>query len=213
MKLHGFTMSPFVARVRIALELKGCEYEMVAPLDGRPSSEAFRKLNPVGKIPLLETADGIFVAESETIIDYLDDVVSEPALLPSDPATRVKARSAVRVLESYAVPALFRLFVQLELQKRDAGIVEAEWRALERGLALLVNFIGQEGMAAGDQVSKADCILVPTFTLVRIIADILAKPDPIAAHPILADYEARALAHPVIGAVMAQTRAALAEVA
>lgn len=213
MKLYGLAMSPFVARVRIALELKGCSYDMISPPGGCPGSEEFRTLNPIGKIPVLETRDGLLIAESESIVDYLDDLIPDPPLLPLNVALRIQVRNAVRVVEAYAVPALLRLFPQLEPRVRLEATVDAEWMRLTEGVEFLVPFVRGQGTAAGGTPTKADCILVPTFMLVRIIADVLDKPDPIDAHPLLIDYEAKALAHPVIGKVMAQTRAALAEVA
>ena len=71
-------------RVRIALYAKGVAPEFTAPPDGA-GSEAYRKITPLGKVPSLVCDDGVVIAESAVINEYLDEQFPDPALLPAPP--------------------------------------------------------------------------------------------------------------------------------
>lgn len=62
LKLYGTPLSTCVKRVRLALEEKGIEYEIV-PVDlskGEHKTESYLEKQPFGKIPVLED-DGFFI--------------------------------------------------------------------------------------------------------------------------------------------------------
>jgi len=88
MKLHGVPQSPFVQKVRVALEEKGlaCSLEPPAP-----------QLHPLGKMPVLVDG-GVVVPDSSVICAYLERTHPIPALYPSDPAELARAL----FLEEYA---------------------------------------------------------------------------------------------------------------
>ena len=81
MKLFGGFGSPFTRRVGITLRLYKLEHEHVV-LRGSIPDELMRleKLNPLGRVPALETDDGRALADSATILDYLDQLVGPPLL-------------------------------------------------------------------------------------------------------------------------------------
>ena len=81
---------PYCARVRIVLDEKGVSYEaVVVDLADRPAW--LFELNPVGKVPVLESADWA-LPESAVINEYLEERYPEPPLLPVDPVERAAAR-------------------------------------------------------------------------------------------------------------------------
>ncbi|MGN6798751.1 MAG: glutathione S-transferase family protein [Gaiellaceae bacterium] len=87
MNLVDAARCPYCARVRIALAEKGIEHEVTqVDLSDRP--QWLRDLNPPhGRVPVL---DGL--PESGVIMELLEELYPEPALLPSDPAARARAR-------------------------------------------------------------------------------------------------------------------------
>jgi glutathione S-transferase len=90
MKLVDAARCPYCARVRIALAEKGIAHDVTqVDLSNRP--QWLRELNPPhGRVPVL---DGL--PESEVIMELLEELQPEPALLPKDPADRAHARLQV----------------------------------------------------------------------------------------------------------------------
>lgn len=82
-KLHGVNASPFVRKVRVALIEKGIDYELVPVMPMGVSAE-FRKISPLGKIPVFEADDGFTLPDSSCIIPYLERIHPHPSLFPQD---------------------------------------------------------------------------------------------------------------------------------
>ena len=87
--LFDYFRSSASYRVRIALNLKGVDYDRVPVnlLEGGQKAPDYRARNPQGFVPMLEI-DGQRLTQSLAIIDYLDATRPEPPLLPADPADR-----------------------------------------------------------------------------------------------------------------------------
>lgn len=90
MKVHGVHGSPFVRKVLVTLELKGIAYEMVAQMPFSGDQE-YLKINPLGKIPTLVDGD-LTLGDSKIICQYLEDVHPDPALYPTTPADKARAK-------------------------------------------------------------------------------------------------------------------------
>jgi len=166
-RLFDYFRSSASYRVRIALNLKGVDYESVPLnlLEGGQKGADYRAINPQGLIPALEI-DGRTLVQSLAIIDYLDSTRPEPALIPADPADAARVRALALVVACDVHP-LNNLRVLKYLsgplgqpqEARDAWY--RHWVA--EGLAAL------EAMAApgagrflfGDSPTLADLCLVP----------------------------------------------------
>jgi maleylacetoacetate isomerase len=90
MKLYTWQRNSAGQRVRIALNLKGLDYEYVSVPD--VSAEAYRRINPQGLIPALEVG-GRLIAQSGAILAYVEETWPDPPLLPADPLLRAEARA------------------------------------------------------------------------------------------------------------------------
>lgn len=93
MKLYAYFRSSTSYRLRIALELKGLDYEVI-PVDLRTSEQsedAFTNRNPFGSVPMLE-ADGRDRAQSMALIEWLEEAYPQTPLLPKDIEDRYTAR-------------------------------------------------------------------------------------------------------------------------
>lgn len=209
MILYAVLLSPYAARVRLALRFKGLDYDLQPPPGGTRSAE-YLAINPIGKLPVLITDDGAAIAESETIIDYLDERYPTPALMPADPVDRARMRNIARTFELYVTPCLTRLFGQMDPATRDQTIVAAEVARWRDGLALVNQFITDAHFAVGDAPSKADCILLPSLLLCEVAANIFALEDPITEWTALAGYREKARQHADMGAIWTETQEALA---
>jgi maleylacetoacetate isomerase len=93
MRLYAYYRSSTSYRVRIGLNLKGLDYEIV-PVDLRTDEQrgaAYREKNPYAGVPALEV-DGRFYAQSMAILEWLDERYPDPPLLPGDADRRFAAR-------------------------------------------------------------------------------------------------------------------------
>jgi maleylacetoacetate isomerase len=89
--LHDFALSSASYRVRIALNLKGLDYQTrgYRLRSGDHHAADYLAINPAGLVPTLEI-DGRVISQSLAIIDYLDATRVEPRLIPVDPAERAR---------------------------------------------------------------------------------------------------------------------------
>ncbi|NKB22316.1 MAG: maleylacetoacetate isomerase [Alphaproteobacteria bacterium] len=99
MKLYGYFRSSAAFRVRIALNLKGLEYdtELVNLSTGDHLSDDFRRINPQGRVPAL-VVDGNVLLQSPAIMEYLEETNPTPALLPKGPEARVRVRAIANIV-------------------------------------------------------------------------------------------------------------------
>jgi maleylacetoacetate isomerase len=87
--LYDYWRSSAAYRVRIALNLKGVDYERrpVNLAQGEQNSDDYRALNPMGLVPMLEI-DGHRLTQSLAIINYLDLRFPNVPLIPALAAER-----------------------------------------------------------------------------------------------------------------------------
>lgn len=99
MQLHNYFRSSTSHRTRIALNLKGLQYEYIA-VDLRQHQHrqaAFTQLNPQGMVPALVDAHGV-LTQSVAIIEWLEERYPHPPLLPADPYDRARVRALAAVV-------------------------------------------------------------------------------------------------------------------
>ena len=98
--LYDLTDSPFCAKVRICLQVKGVSYRRVPLTVGR--LRQLRQFNPLGKVPVLMEG-GRPLVDSSAIARHLETTHPEPPLLPGDPA----ARAYCSLIEDWADESLY----------------------------------------------------------------------------------------------------------
>ena len=97
-KLYGMPLSNYTQMVHFALLEKGLEFEFITE---EPSQElTLKSKSPMGKVPCIETDQG-FLSETPAILAYLEELQPLPALTPSDPFARAKARELLAGLLFY----------------------------------------------------------------------------------------------------------------
>ena len=93
-RLYHLWLSPFCRKVRVAMAEKKLDLEpRIEKIWDR--REGFLALNPMGKVPVLETADGPVLCDSSVITEYLEEVYPEPPLLGRDPIGRAETRRLI----------------------------------------------------------------------------------------------------------------------
>jgi maleylacetoacetate isomerase len=201
--LYDYWRSSAAYRVRIALNLKGVDYERV-PVDlaaGAQKEAEYRALNPQGLVPMLEI-DGHRIVQSLAICNYLESTRPEPRIVPADPAERAHMLGLAMTIACDIHP-----LNNLRVLKHLVGPLGADEEAKRAWIHRWISegFAALEAMAApkagrfliGDSPTVADIFLVPQMynarrfevpldsypTLVRVDKEATSHPAFAAAHP------------------------------
>ena len=153
MKLFGVDASPYVRKVRIVLEEKRIPYEYVRARPSVPGSPVPQH-NPLAKVPVLVEDGGKAIYDSPVIVEYLDELVREPALIPSQFEQRIDVKRW-EALGDGVTDA-----VVLVSHDRD-NVQTPEWHQrqrlkIQRGLATMAQDLGDREFCHGERFSLAD---------------------------------------------------------
>ncbi|MBU4432981.1 MAG: maleylacetoacetate isomerase [Alphaproteobacteria bacterium] len=202
--LHSAWRASAPYRVRIGLNLKGLDYA-IQPVDlvsSQHQDEAYRALNPQALVPTLEveTPGGVArrLTQSLAILEWLDDTVPEPRLLPADPFDRATVRAMAEIIACDIHPVnnlrILRALTQLGVDQDGRDAWAQRWIA--DGFMALEPMVAEHGRgyAFGDAPGLVDCCLVPqVYNAARFHVDMTPFPAINAA-------VAKALNHPAIAA-------------
>lgn len=169
MKLYGYFRSSASYRVRIALNMKGLDYDQVSVhlSKGKQYDREFSAISPQNLVPVLED-DGQLLYQSLAIIQYLEEKFPEPRLLPKDSPGRNRVRSLALIsaceihpLNNTRVLAYLTDTLKLTEEQKNAWYrhwVTVGFTALEKRLATEKE-TGK--FCHGDAPGFADITLVP----------------------------------------------------
>jgi maleylpyruvate isomerase len=204
--LHGFWRSSTSFRVRVALNLKGIHYtqKTYRLREGDQRLPDYLVVNPQGLVPSLVTPDGLVLTQSLAIMEWLDEVFPEPALLPADTNGRARVRALAQAV-ALDIHPINNLRVLFHLRDTFAASekAQADWfrhwasstlNAMEQSLA---SSSATGTFCHGESVSLADICLVGQSvnnkrfevdesqwpTISRIVSSCMALPTFQAAMP------------------------------
>lgn len=177
MKLYSYFRSSAAYRVRIALNLKGIDYETV-PVHlvkdgGQQLSESYRQLNPTALVPTLVDGD-LAIGQSMAILEYLEETHPEHALLPADAKGRARVRTIAQFIACDIHPLdNLRVLKYLKHEMKVGEDAKNTWYKhwVEVGLtaveAMLAGHPDTGRYCHGDQPTFADLCLVPQVANAR----------------------------------------------
>ena len=167
MQLHNYFRSSASWRVRIALALKGLDYDYVPVhlVKREHLGEAYTALSPSRLVPLLQDGDAV-LTQSLAILEYLDEAHPQAPLLPADAVGRARVRSIALDIACEIHPlnnlrVLRYLTHDLNLSEDDKNRWYRHW--VESGLESVERQLAAQPAryCHGDTPGLADCTLVP----------------------------------------------------
>ena len=171
LQLHNFFRSGTSHRLRIALKLKGLDYQYVAVHLGKEAhlSAAFKAINPQGLVPVL-VADEHVLTQSPAIIEWLEERYPAPALLPTNPLDRARVRALAALVGCDIHPINNRRV--LEYLRKTLGCDEAAVLAW-CGTWINAGFEALEAMLAADTQRGEFCFgKTPTLADVYLVPQV-----------------------------------------
>ena len=167
MELYNYFRSSASYRVRIALALKGLDYDYkpVSLVKNEHLQESYAAVSASRLVPLLKDGEH-FVTQSLAIIEYLEETHPEPPLLPADPLGRARVRSLALDIACEIHPVnnlrvLRYLVGPLKVSEEDKNRWYSHW--VETGLEVVESRLAASPTryCHGDAPTLADCVLVP----------------------------------------------------
>lgn len=211
MKLYSYFRSSAAYRVRIALNLKGLQYEVV-PVHllkdgGEQLKPDYKALNPGALVPALidDAVDGsTAISQSLAIIEYLDEAYPQVQLLPSNAFDKAHVRSIALSIACDIHPlnnlrVLRYLVRQLHVSEDNKDAWYRHW--CEQGLAAIEVTLARDKRTGefcyGSKPTLADCCLIPQVANAqRLNCDLSAMPTIMRIHDTCMALEAFVKASP-----------------
>lgn len=195
LQLYNFWRSSCSQRVRIALNLKGIDYDYRAVnlWEGDQFTPEFERLNPLKLVPALVDADAV-VADSFAIILYLEEKYPEVPLLPKDLKKKALNLQVANIVASSIQP-YHLLFGSKSIDEKISAEENLAWTHshINRGLTALEKLLKDVAgkYATGDEVLLADIFLAP-----QIHAGVTRFEIDMSLYPTLAKLKKAYEAHP-----------------
>ena len=183
MKLYSYWRSSCSWRVRIALNLKGLEYELqpvhLVKDGGEQHSEWYKSINPQAQLPTLELNDGTHITQSMAIMLYLERMYPTVSLLPTEPYQYAKIIQLSEIINAGIQP-LQNLSVLQFLNKQDPSkSLSMSWArdTIQQGLENLESLIlmSNTRFLITDTPTIAECCLIPQLYNARRFGCDLSK--------------------------------------
>ncbi|XP_047332997.1 glutathione S-transferase zeta class-like [Impatiens glandulifera] len=166
LKLYSYWRSSCSFRVRIALNLKGLDYEYLSVdlLKGDNHDPEFKKVNPIGYVPALIDED-VLIADSLAIILYLEEKYPQHhPLLPRDLKKKAINYQAANIIGSSIQPHQ-NLSVLKFIEEKIGPYDKVPWvqSQIEKGFSAVEKVLHEHAgkYATGDEVCLADVYLAP----------------------------------------------------
>ncbi len=201
-KLYSYYRSSAAYRVRIALYLKKIRFETcpVNLLKNQQKSDSYMKLNRQGLVPALQVNDGRLITQSLAIIEWLDQYVEFPKLIPEAPYESAMVRQTVSIIACDIHPlnnlrVLSYLVDHFQIDDRQKSDWYQYW--VHQGFKVLESQISANPFCHGGSISMADLYLIPQiYNALRFKIDLSSYPNLMKVYTHCETHPAFISAHP-----------------
>ena len=176
-RLYHLPLSPFSRKVRLVLAEKKIDVELIEERPWERRLDYLRQ-NPAGKVPMLKI-DGLVLAESPAIVEYIEETHPQPPLLPTNPAERAEVRRLASWFDDkfhheVTVNLLYER-VNKKLMKTgypDSARIKAGSKNIKYHLDYMGWLLDQRRWLAGEQMSLADFAAAAQLSCLDYVGDV-----------------------------------------
>ncbi len=186
--LHGFAMSNYYNKVKMALLEKGVAFAEAYDAPQKPSG-GMQAASPLKKIPYLVTAQGT-LCESQVIVDWVEDTYPSPSLMPADPFAAAKVRELTTFIDWHLEITARQLYGMAffgapPLSPENTARIRKQIERMIEGFKQLARF---SPYVAGDTFTQADLSAFNNLPLVGLATKTVYGEDLLLAAGV--DYKA-----------------------
>ncbi len=170
-------MSPFCRKVRVVLDELGVSFSMSRE-DASLQRDEFLALIPDGEVPVLINDSGSALADSQAIVEYLQDIHKEPDLLGKNPAERAETRRLVAWFDGKMYQDVTRMIIEEKIQKwrqrrgkPDSAVLAAARGRLRLHLDDMERLLATRFWLAGERFSLADIAAASQISCIDYVGD------------------------------------------
>ena len=177
--LISHKLCPYVQRAVIAMEEQDIDYKRIDIDLGNPP-DWFKRLSPLGKVPVLLVDDDKILFESAVIAEYINDIGSDE-LLDSNPIDKARQRAWIEFASATLdnIGTLYSASGEKSFA-RAASQLESRWRQLEANLS-------ESEFFSGDKFSLVEAAFAPIFRYLDLFEQ-LVELEFLSAYPKIANW-------------------------
>lgn len=169
MLLISATPSPFARKVRMALLEKGIPFEIRNEVPWHSDTQT-PQFNPLEQLPILVPPDAEPVYESTYILEWLEHVHPQPALLPADTPGILEAKR-IQVLAEGVMDATVLLFFEKQRPSPSMEWTRRQLRKVAGGLRELDRRLGDRDVYVGSEFGLADIAVISVLGMQDVVED------------------------------------------
>jgi glutathione S-transferase len=176
-RLFHVPLSPFCRKVRLSLAEKKVEVELVEERYWEADADFLRR-NPAAKVPVLKL-DGIMMAESGPICEYIEETRPDPSLMPKDAVARLEVRRLVNWFDDKFHSEVTSKLLYERVNKKvmgqgfpDSRNVKDGAKAIKYHLDYMAWLLDHRRWLAGDNMTLADFAAAAHLSSLDYISDV-----------------------------------------
>ena len=176
-RLYHVPLSPFCRKVRLMLAEKRLEVELIEERYWERDADFLRR-NPAGKVPIIKI-DGLTLADSGAICEYIEETRPEPALMRKDAEGRHEVRRLVQWFDDKFHHEVTSKLLYERVNKKitkegypDSSNVKAGARAIKMHLDYMGHLLDHRRWLAGDALTLADFAAAAHISALDYISDV-----------------------------------------
>jgi glutathione S-transferase len=175
--VHSIPGSPFGRSVLAMLEEKKAPYRLSPVAPGTLKTPEYLALHPFGRVPVL-VHNGFKLYETQAILRYLDRVLPQPALTPSDVKRAARMDQVMNINDWYLFHGVGNVIIfhrvigpQVLGLTPDEDAIKAAMPKAHAVFDELASLLGEQSYFAGDTLSLADLLLAPAVDFFTTIPE------------------------------------------